>query len=402
MKIKFLNNLTLVFNSILYVIIGVLIIIWPKYMIDSLFIIVVIAFVLKSITNLSYSILAIQWHKFVLNIIYLLIEVAFIIFLLKEENIFYSIFDIVFGAYIILDAIIRLLCFVISYKYDIRKALFYLICSFISFTISFLILFQDMSYVTFVLVGMYFILYGFAYFKDFVSSVFKYRKRITRVSLPVIIALITPYLAYRKIVKSKHHPKNIIKNGKQPNLYISFHVGPKLISKPGHIDICYNDEIISFGQYDKENLRFFKIFGDGVMYTVKNKDKYYQFVKEKDQKIIFEYGLYLTDEEALKVEHKISELKNNTIPWSSKLEYTYAYKLEHQLNAKLYKFKSGEFKNYFSPRNNCVFLADAIMKTIDIDNLSLGSFIIPGSYFNYFDEQLKIKSSNIITKKIYI
>lgn len=403
MKIKIINNATLILNTILFVIIGIFIIVWPKYLIDSLFIFIVTIFALRSITNLISSVFEIKWNKLILNIVYLIIEVLFIIFLLKEEAIFYSIFNVSFGIYIMLDAIIRFICFTLSCKENFKKSLSYLIFSAISFSISSLILFLDMSYITFILVGIYFILFGIAYFKDFITSISNHRKRITRVSIPAIIALFEPYMAYRKTLKNQNKiQKEFIKNDRKPSLYVAVHVGPKFMSKPGHIDICYNDEIISFGQYDKENLKFFKIFGHGVMYSVKNKEKYYKFVKEKDHKIIFEYGIYLTEQEKSKIENRINELKNNTIAWSSKLEYTYAYKLEHKLNAKLYKFKSGELKNYFSPRNNCVFLVDTIMKSINIDNLSLGSFVIPGSYFNYFEEQLKIKSSNVVTKKIYI
>ena len=76
----------------------------------------------------------------------------------------------------------------------------------------------------------------------------------------------------------------------KPDIYISIHVGPKLYSRPGHLDICFEDEVIAFGQYDKDSLSFFKIFGDGVMYSLNDRLKYYDFVIETDKKIVFEYG----------------------------------------------------------------------------------------------------------------
>ena len=130
-------------------------------------------------------------------------------------------------------------------------------------------------------------------------SISSYNINLVRPSIPALVALFLPYFKYKKIKILKDMGKDIKGNFeiKKPDIYISIHVGPKMYSRPGHIDICFEDEVLAFGQYDKDSLSFFKIFGDGVMYSLKNRLKYYDFVIDVDKKIVFEYGFYLSDRE---------------------------------------------------------------------------------------------------------
>ena len=68
------------------------------------------------------------------------------------------------------------------------------------------------------------------------------------------------------------------------------------------------------------------------MYSLTDRLKYYDFVREVDKKVIFEYGFYLTDKEKSVIRSRIKNLKKDTVPWSSPYDYTYAHKLESRIN----------------------------------------------------------------------
>ena len=50
---------------------------------------------------------------------------------------------------------------------------------------------------------------------------------------------------------------------------------------------------------------------------------------------------------------------------------------------------------------NCCFLADDIIGKSGMDILSINGIITPGTYYDYLNRELKLKSSNVISKEIY-
>lgn len=396
-----MDSLRLLFTSILSFFISIMIFIFPNESTTLLFIAILCIITLKIISNLFFWCNLRNSKKF-FNNLFLEIIILFISYLVyKLKSSFVIFFKISFMFFFILDSINRLICFILVRKESLIKSLYYLVSSIISLLLTIFIFYNNIF--TSYLIGFYILEYAITYFRDFIMSISSYRLKGIRPTIPVLMALFIPYIEYKRVKILENENKKIkgTFEQKKPDIYITIHVGPKLYSRPGHIDICFEDEVLAFGQYDKDSLFFFKIFGDGVMYSLKNRLEYYNFVKKVDKKIVFEYGFSLTEKEKNIIRERINNLKKDIIPWSSPYDYTYAHKLETSLNAKFYKFKNGKLKKYYSTRNNCVLLVDIIVKDILYDKIDSGSFIIPGNYMYYFDTMSKISKSRLVSKKIY-
>ena len=50
---------------------------------------------------------------------------------------------------------------------------------------------------------------------------------------------------------------------------------------------------------------------------------------------------------------------------------------------------------------NCCYLVDDILVNSGGDILSINGIITPGTYYDYLNKELRLKSSNVIFKEIY-
>lgn len=236
-------------------------------------------------------------------------------------------------------------------------------------------------------------------------------KRKIKITLPKIIEAIIPYrvmvdinrnLEVKEQNYSYHNP-----NDKTVNLNILIHTSNRGFNRMGHIDIYFDNKVISYGCYDEGSRYVGELFGDGVLFLAKSKKEYINFCIDNSKKTIFDFGIHLTDIEKKKVTLRIEELLKNTYPWNHKTDKnyrngkSYAAKLYKRTSAKFYKFKSGKYKTYYVLGTNCCFLADDIIGKSGMDILSINGLITPGTYYDYLNRKLKGKNSNIIYKEIY-
>ena len=396
-----MDSIRLLFTTLLSLFTGIMVFIFPKEVTNLVFIGFLCIIIIRLISNMFFWFNLRNSKKFFGNLFLgiILLLISYLVYKLKSSFVLF--FQIAFIFFFLLDFINRIICFILVRKESTIKSLYYLLSATFSLVICVFIFSKNIF--TSYLIGLYLFEFAITYLRDFIMSITSYKIKGVRPTIPVLMALLLPYFKYKKVKILKDMNKDINEDFEyqKPDIYISIHVGPKLYSRPGHLDVCFEDEVLAFGQYDKDSLSFFKIFGDGVMYSLKDRTKYYDFVIETDKKMVFEYGFKLTEKEKNIIRERIKKLKQNTISWSSPYDYTYAHKLETKMNAKFYKFKSGKFKKYYSTRNNCVLLVDIIIKDILIDKIDSGSFIIPGNYMYYFDVLCKIKKSKIVSKKIY-
>ena len=178
----------------------------------------------------------------------------------------------------------------------------------------------------------------------------------------------------------------------------------------GHVDICYQGRVISYGSYDPHSERLFGMVGDGVLFKA-NREKYIELCKRESQKTLFAYGLSLTEQQKAAIQARLEEIEDLLIPWepSSQLmkrregevKHTYSYQLKQEADATLYKFSSSEFKTYFVLSTNCVLLADSIVGKAGTDILSPQGFIVPGTYQDYLDLEYTKPNGLVVSRSIY-
>ena len=271
--------------------------------------------------------------------------------------------------------------------------------------------------------GAYFFLYGLSNIRDgflFEEEIGKnHLKRRIRISLPIVLAALIPARTLAKINKFMQENADeredihlgIVKSGKTAELEIFVHTAEtSLFSAIGHVDICYQGRVISYGNYDPSSETLFGMVGDGVLYFC-DRDKYIDLCKRESQKTLFGYGIDLTPEMEKAVQKKLAELKQLTIPWEpsadkimtgdGKEDYTYAYKIRHETDGELYKFIKSKFKSYFVLSTNCVLLADTIVGQAGTDILSPKGFIAPGTYQAYLNREFEKPNSIVVSKHVY-
>ena len=271
--------------------------------------------------------------------------------------------------------------------------------------------------------GAYFFLYGLSNIRDgflFEKEIGKnHLKRRIRISLPIVLAALIPARTLAKINKFMQENADeredihlgMVKSGKTAELEIFVHTAEtSLFSAIGHVDICYQGRVISYGNYDPSSETLFGMVGDGVLYFC-DRDKYIDLCKRESQKTLFGYGIDLTPEMEKAVQKKLAELKQLTIPWEpsadkimtgdGKEDYTYAYKIRHETDGELYKFIKSKFKSYFVLSTNCVLLADTIVGQAGTDILSPKGFIAPGTYQAYLNREFEKPNSIVVSKHVY-
>lgn len=274
--------------------------------------------------------------------------------------------------------------------------------------------------------GFYLIIYAVSTFTDFINAEIprSYTNRINRkisVKLPVVFTANVMSSALEKVnsffsnmdggKKREINLSDPNESTESPDLEILIHVNKSKVGIFGHVDLFYNGYIISYGNYDYENIKLFGALGEAVMVFAKGKERYIDFCIENDRKTIFAYGLKLTELQKQKVRERIEEYITNSVQWLAPCdrhpereisEFTdYASKLRHATDAVFRKMKQGNFKYYFSFYSNCVKYADSIVGQTGIDILNLNGIMTPGVYFNYFDSEYRRKNSIVISKTVY-
>ena len=332
---------------------------------------------------------------------------------------------LVIGVYQIFHATINLVTYVLYRKNKIRPRFRFLLDGLVLVFLGGTSLLSSTGNSVFQLfvLGAYFFLYGVSNIRDgflFEEEIGKnHLKRRVRMSLPIVLAALIPASTLAKINKFMQENADeredihlgMVKSGKTAELEIFVHTAEtSLFSAIGHVDICYQGRVISYGNYDPSSETLFGMVGDGVLYFC-DRDKYIDLCKRESQKTLFGYGIDLTPEMEEAVQEKLAELKQLTIPWEpsadkimtgdGKEDYTYAYKIRHETDGELYKFIKSKFKSYFVLSTNCVLLADTIVGQAGTDILSPKGFIAPGTYQAYLDREFEKPNSIVVSKHVY-
>ena len=243
-------------------------------------------------------------------------------------------------------------------------------------------------------------------------------KRRMRMTLPIFMTALIPISTLRRwnemlsthqTEESEVHSER--KNDQTVDMEIFIHASESsFFLAMGHVDICYQGQVISYGSYDPHSERLFGMIGDGVLFKA-NKEKYIELCKRESQKTLFAYGLSLSEQQKKAIEEQLREIEELLIPWEpssqlmkrreGEIKHTYSYQLKHEADATLYKFSSSKFKTYFVLSTNCVLLADSIVGKAGTDILSPQGFIVPGTYQDYLDLEYTKPNGIVVSRSIY-
>lgn len=339
-----------------------------------------------------------------------------------------SILPLLFSIYLIINGVIKFMTYLIFYHENTQGRLRELFLSIIYCAIGIPLLISPIKNISIMLVimGTYTLLLGISFIIDFITTLIprrvknKLRRRI-RITLPVILEAIIPYKVLNEInyfINKEEYGKNISYQEKNidvvPDMEIFVHSSMNGFNRLGHVDICFNNKVYSYGNYDDASKKYASMIGDGVVF-VTDKEHYIPFCIRHSHKTIFGFGLKLNDRQKKSIQNYIDNLFKNMYEWNSPIEIAkktrkkikeseyqdYASCLYMATNSDFYKFKSGRFKKYFVLGINCCLLADSIIGKSGTDILKMNGIITPGTYYEYLNREFKKKNSMVISKTIY-
>ncbi len=363
---------------------------------------------------------SIQYITFVVALVSLCIGVGIYFY----PSVPVSLVVITFGLYGIFNGGIKFITYLLYRNDHIKGRGILLIDSLMFIILGLMIILSPISYSShiFLFIGIYSICLGYTYIRDGLCAIVpistkKRFKRKIRINLPIIFVAIIPYRALRYInqyfLDSEDDGKVYELEEKKiddiPNVEVLIHVTKDGYGALGHVDLIIDNQVISYGNYDRDSFCLFESIGDGILFFA-NKDEYIQLCIEHSKKTLFSFGLKLDARQYDEVIKKIEEIKGRLYRWYAPIEKgvkiddkyeDYPSLLVERAHAKLYKFNSSRFKTYFVMSTNCVLLVDSVLGKAGTDLLNINGMITPGTYYDYFNREFVKERSFVITKKVY-
>ncbi len=366
-----------------------------------------------------------EQKKLIEAIIKLVLDCAFTLVMFYKTNFILASITIFFGLYIFLHSLLHLFNFFLYYTNHIKgslKLFFYFIITLILSLLLILHPTQNIVYAQ-VIIGLYLIFLGITKLNDFLVETIPTRisnkmKARIQIQLPILLAMFIPkrlLSLINEMVEIKKEDTNfrVVKNHHLPDIEVIIHLAKGGTAAFGHVEVCYQNKIYSFGNYDMHSRSFFNAIGDGVI-CIADRDRYIDYVLEQKHRYLVVFGIQLTNQEKKIIEKRIHDLtEHNTIDYYPDLALADKGLLPpgdyHDMSSEIYKLANGKFKKIISGKNkkffvlktNCVMVANSIFNGIGKNIIALNGIISPGSYYEYLNNAFLNKNSNVITRIVY-
>lgn len=363
--------------------------------------------------------------KLIEAIIKLILDCVFALMMFYKTNLISASITIFFGFYIFLHSFLHLFNFFLYYTNHIKgslKLFFYFIVTLI---LSLLLISHPNENIIYaqLIIGLYLIFLGLTKLDDFLVETIptktsnKMKARI-QIQLPILFAMFIPkrlLSLINEMVEIKKEDTNfkVVKNQHSPDIEVIIHLAKGGTAAFGHVEVCYQNKIYSFGNYDMHSRSFFNAIGDGVI-CIADRNHYIDYVLEQKNRYLVVFGIQLTKQEKEIVEKRIHNLtEHNTIDYYPDLALADKGLLPpgdyHDMSSEIYKLANGKFKKIIAGKNkkffvlktNCVMVANSIFNGIGKNIIALNGIISPGSYYEYLNNAFLNKNSNVITRIVY-
>ena len=344
----------------------------------------------------------------------------------------FYVLPILFACYTLMNGAIKLVDSILIIRNKAPELLFSLLPALFYLTFGILLLFSPLYHVRVVLViiGIYCLLLGATYCADFIRMLIPTRKkedlrRRIRVTLPIFFAAFVPHKVLTKLnqfLSSEPARKAdefgdiaLKKTDEAPDLEIFIHVAKQGFCAIGHADICFEGEMIAYGNYDEASSTPLGT-GDGVL-IVTNKEQYIPYCLDFNHTTIFAFGLRLNEAQKQAVRDRIQEIKSQLVEWYPPYQAAvrehpgeavdpkdypdFSSGLSRTTKVNYYKFTGGKFKTYFVMSTNCVLLADSIICRAGTDILNLNGIISPGTFYDYLETEFRKPNSMVVTREVH-
>ena len=418
MKDKYYEFTSLILMSILLVFGGIVLLVGKNVTYEFLVSIIILVLFMNAFRDFVKYIFGNSSTDEAKTFLSCLFHLLICLFLAFFHRLVLGFFPFVFGIYLVIVGIAQIVMCILEIRSGdvirVRHIIVVLVC----FSVGLPILASPIDNLNSFLIyfSVYIILLGFSMFYEAIGRVLSKKlknklKRRIRITLPKVIEAIIPYSVMLEINRNLSFDKKPVysfdKGNEKADLHILIHTSNRGFNKMGHIDLCLDGVVISFGNYDEGSRIFKETFGDGVLFTTRKMEAYINFCIDHSKKTIFDFGISLSDIQKKVIRKRIDEIMKKTYRWNYKDDKkycngnSYAAKLFKKTKAKFYKFSKGKYRTYFVLWTNCCFLVDDVVGKCGMDVVSINGIITPGTYYDFLNRELRLKSSNVVSKDIY-
>lgn len=411
--------------SFLCITLGILIILGGKILFKyNIYLIAILIIVLAAADLLKLIIFHGEQKKLFEAFTKLIIDFIFACLMIYHYDFIITVLTIFFGFYIFIHSLLHLFNFYLYKINNISGKLAVLNSFLITFILSLLLIFHPTQNFIFaeIIIGIYFIFLGITKFVDFIKEILpakysNFLKSHIQIQLPILLAMFIPKQLISIINESlqlKCEENFILEKKKTtPDIEVIIHLATSGSAAFGHVEVCFEEKIYSFGNYDKHSRRFFDSIGDGVV-CIADKNQYIEYALKNKNRYLVVFGIQLTEKEKMIIKKRIYHLLNdNTIDFFPDLALYEQGKLPegtyNDMSSEIYKLANGKFKKIIKGKNkkffvfktNCVMVANYILNGKGTKLVAINGIISPGSYYDYLNNEFLRKNSNVITRKIY-
>ena len=406
-QISLINNLI---TGIGIIVLGTIVVIGSINMYTKAINLLVYIFILFGLSKLLNFILNKKIVRNKETLLTIILNIVLGIVMIIFPKIPLSILPLIFSLYLLFNSIVKFIEYMILKENELNLRFKYLFFSIIFIIISLVFLFYPLEKLDLfiMIIGIYCLILGlnkiYEFIVDLLTEKFKLKvKHKLKMTLPVFLEAFIPKKALLKINKFLDTMIEDNKKNKKSDLQIFIHLSNHGFNQFGHMDICFENKIYSYGNYDFKSRKLFTTVGDGVLFIAKNKKKYIEFCIRNNKKTLVEFGIKLTEKQKNKLRNELETITKDTYKWNidMKEKKVYAYKLYSATKCEFFKFDKGEYKTYFVMGVNCTYFADQILINSLSSLLKIAGIITPGTYYQYLDENYRKKNSKVISKKIY-
>ena len=408
-QISIINNLL---SGIGIITLGIIVIAGSINMytkIVNLFVYIFVLFGLSKLLNFLLNKKLARNRQMLLSVI---LNIVFGFLMLMFPKVPLSLLPLLFSIYLLFNSIVDFIDYMILKENELNLRFKYLFFSIVFLIISLIFLFYPLEKLNLfiMIIGIYCLLLGlnriFEFIIDLLTDKFKLKvKHKFKMTLPLFFEAFVPKATLVKINKYLDSIIDDTEKKEESDLQIFIHLSNYGFNQFGHMDICFENKIYSYGNYDNKSKKLFNTVGDGILFCADNKEKYIDFCVNQGRKTIVEFGIRLNEKQKKNLRSELDKLIIDTYGWNplddNKKNKDYASKLYEATKCRFYKFNSGEYKTYFVLGVNCTYFMDELLEESLPSIFKIVGVITPGTYYYFLDENYKKINSKVISKKIY-
>lgn len=355
----------------------------------------------------------------------IIVDLFFAVIMIRNTDFILASLTIFFGLYILLHSFLHLFNYFLYTVNHMPGSFRILINHIVTLLLAIILICNPNSNMLYaqIIIGVYFIFLGLSKLSDFLVEIVPTKfsntvKSKIQIQLPILFAMFIPKQLISSInetltIKKDDESFKITKMSAKPDIEVIIHLATSGSASFGHVEVCFENKIYSFGNYDMHSRILFDSIGDGVI-CIADRDAYINYVIEHKDRYLVVFGIQLDSSEKELVKTRIDQLiHHNTIDYYSDLQLYDMGLLppDHytDMSSEIYKLANGKFKKiikgknkkFFVLKTNCVMVAKSILTGIGKDIIAINGIISPGSYYDYLNSEFLRKNSKVITRKVY-